>query len=66
MMVPFQARSMPATVGATMMDDYVEVGLLLPKNRAEELLALARSRRESIGQILRKMVDHALADQNRV
>jgi hypothetical protein len=61
MMVPFQGASMPPKLGP-MMDDYVEIGLLLPKNRAAALMELARDRRETIGQILRKMVDRALTD----
>ena len=61
MMVPFQGASMPAKLGP-MTDEYVEIGLLLPKNRAAALLELARDRHETIGQILRKMVDRALTD----
>ena len=39
----------------------IEIPLLLPAHRAEALVALSRSRRESVGQILRQMIDHALA-----
>jgi hypothetical protein len=39
----------------------IEIPLLLPANRAEALVALSRTRRESIGQILRQMIDNALA-----
>jgi hypothetical protein len=39
----------------------IEIPLLLPADRAEALVALSRSRRESVGQILRQMIDHALA-----
>jgi hypothetical protein len=39
----------------------VEVSLLLPANRAEALVALSRRRRQSVGQILRQLIDAALA-----
>jgi hypothetical protein len=42
------------------LDEFVEIGLLLPKNRATALLQLARERHETVGQILRKIVDRAL------
>ena len=38
----------------------VEIPLLLPAKRAEALVALSRTRRESVGQILRQMIDRAL------
>lgn len=63
MLVPFQGASMPLKFG-TPMEDYVEIGLLLPKNRATALLKLARDRRETVGQILRKIVDRALTEQD--
>ncbi len=40
----------------------VEFGLLLPTNRASALLKLARDRRESVGQLLRKLIDRELAE----
>ena len=61
MMVPFQGVSLPSVSGSPM-DDYVEVGLLLPKNRAVALMEMARDRRETIGQLLRKMVDKAITE----
>jgi hypothetical protein len=42
--------------------EFVEIGLLLPANRAAALLELAQDRRETVGQILRKLVDRALAE----
>jgi hypothetical protein len=39
----------------------VEIPLLLPAKRAEALVALSRTRRESVGQILRQMIDRGLA-----
>jgi hypothetical protein len=42
-------------------EDVVEIGLLLPSNRAAALLRLARDRHESVGQILRQLIDRELA-----
>jgi hypothetical protein len=41
----------------------VEIGLLLPAQRAAALLRLARDRRESVGHLLRKMIDRELAER---
>jgi hypothetical protein len=40
--------------------DVVEIALLLPANRAEALLALARRRHQTVGQILRHLIDQEL------
>lgn len=40
--------------------DVVELPLLLPKKRAEELLRLSKRRNQSVAQILRNLVDQAL------
>jgi hypothetical protein len=40
----------------------VEIGLLLPVSRTEALLALAHRRRQSVGQLLRHLIDRALAE----
>jgi len=37
--------------------EVVEVALLLPKRRADDLLDLARRRRQSVGQILRALIE---------
>lgn len=42
-------------------DGVVEIGLLLPSNRAAELLQLARDRHESVGQVLRRLIEVELA-----
>ena len=42
-------------------DDVVEIGLLLPASRAEALLALSRQRHQSVGHILRGLIDQAIA-----
>jgi hypothetical protein len=39
----------------------VEIGLLLPTKRAAALLRLARDRHESVGQVLRNMIERELA-----
>lgn len=41
-------------------DAVVEIGLLLPAKRAEALLALSRQRRQSVGHLLRGLIDQAL------
>ena len=43
-------------------DGVVEINLLLPSQWAEELIALSRERRQSVGEILRSMIGHALHD----
>ncbi len=45
-------------------DDVVEIGLLLPANRAEALLALSRQRHQTVGQILRGLIDQAISGQD--
>ena len=42
--------------------EVVEITWLLPANRAEALLALARRRRQTVAQILRQLINRALAD----
>jgi hypothetical protein len=41
----------------------VEIGLLLPAKRAAALLRLANDRHESVGQVLRKLIDRELAEE---
>jgi hypothetical protein len=52
-----QSKALPANAS----DGVVEIGLLLPSNRAAELLQLASDRHESVGQLLRKLIDRELA-----
>ena len=40
----------------------VEIALLLPVNRAEALVELAHRRRQTVGQLLRRLIDRALAE----
>ena len=42
-------------------EDVVEIGILLPANRAADLIRIAKSRRESVGHLLRQMIDRELA-----
>ena len=60
MLATSHATSAPVNLGKPL-DEFVEIGLLLPKNRAAALLQLARDRHETVGQILRKLVDRAIA-----
>ena len=41
-------------------DGVVEINLLLPSQWAEDLIELSRERQQSVGQILRSMIGHAL------
>ena len=43
-------------------DGVVEIGLLLPTNRAAALFELAQERHESVGQVLRKLIERELAE----
>jgi hypothetical protein len=49
-----------ANLGNPGHDDVVEVSLLLPSQWANDLIDLARERRQSVGQIIRSMIAHAL------
>jgi len=42
--------------------DVVEIGLLLPTSWADALMDMSRRRNQSVGQILRGMIDRALVD----
>ncbi len=50
---PYAAPALP--------DDVIEIGLLLPTQRAADLLRLAQDRQISVGQLLRKLIDRELA-----
>ena len=43
--------------------DIVEIGLLLPASRADALVELSRRRHQSVSQLLRGLIDHALTDE---
>ena len=53
----------PPSPTAESRGEVVEVALLLPKRRADALLDLAKRRRQSVGQILRTLIEReVLAD----
>ena len=62
-MAPLNGRDAFKT-GATpsISDEVVEIGLLLPAHRAEALIALSRQRHQSVGQILRTLIDQAISN----
>ncbi len=59
--------SRPGTVapryGTSNQDDIVEIALLLPVQQVEALVKLSKSRNQSIGQILRGLIDEVIADE---
>lgn len=59
-MMPRKSES-PPHLGPTPGDEVIEIALLLPKKRADALMAMSRQRHETVGQILRTMIDQALA-----
>jgi hypothetical protein len=42
--------------------DVVEIGLLLPASRVHALIELSRKKEQSVGQILRDLIERALLD----
>jgi hypothetical protein len=57
--------TLPASFsGKATPDEVVEIGLLLPAEWAAALLELSKARRESVGQILRSIIRHALIDSD--
>ncbi len=42
--------------------DVVEIGLLLPTSRVNALIELSKKKHQSVGQILRGLIDRALLD----
>ena len=62
-MPPFHSiEAGSARMGSGVSDEVVEIGLLLPAHRAEALLALSRQRRQSVGQILRSLIEQAISN----
>ena len=51
--------------GTAASGDVVEIGLLLPAEWADALLEISKRRRQSVGQILRGMIDRGLVDDLR-
>jgi hypothetical protein len=50
-------------IGTSSSDAVVEVALLLPANRMAALMDLSRRRQQTVGQILRRLIDRALLDE---
>lgn len=51
-------------VGSTLHTGVVEVSLALPAERMDALLDLSRRRRQSVGQLLRQLIDDALIEDD--
>jgi hypothetical protein len=60
-MATFQG-SVASRNGVNPFGDVVEIGLLLPAHRAHALLELSKRRQQSVGQILRGLIDRALVE----
>jgi hypothetical protein len=62
--VPVAAAAHPSASwpASQMPSDVVEIGLLLPANWADSLIALSKQRHQSVGQILRGIIGDALHD----
>jgi hypothetical protein len=60
-----QNMALPASItGNSTPSDVVEISLLLPSEWADALVELSNARQESVGQILRSIIRHALIDSN--
>jgi len=51
-----------AQTGKSSPADVIEIGLLLPTSRVNALIELSRKKQQSVGQILRGLIDRALMD----
>jgi hypothetical protein len=60
-MATFQSTSAPQPSMATS-PDVVEIGLLLPTSRVNALIELSKKKHQSVGQILRGLIERALVD----
>ena len=49
-------------LGMASTGDVVEIGLLMPASWADALLEMSKRRRQSVGQILRGLIDRELLD----
>jgi hypothetical protein len=57
------SRSISAfQTGRTPSPEVTEIGLLLPTSRVNDLIELSKKRHQSVGQILRGLIDRALLD----
>jgi hypothetical protein len=60
-MAPFQSTS-AAQTGKSTTADVVEIGLLLHTSRVNALIELSKKKHQSVGQLLRGLIDRALVD----
>jgi hypothetical protein len=51
------------SIGISRSPEVVEIGLLLPASWADALLEMSKQRGQSVGQILRGMINRGLADE---
>jgi hypothetical protein len=65
MSMPISAQGVgdEARVFGDDVEGLVELPLLLPVRRAEALVALSRERHETVGQIIRSLIDQLLVNQ---
>lgn len=61
-MVPIEGTHANAT-GTACSGEVVEIGLLLPASWASGLLQMSQRRGQSMGQLLRDLIDRALVDE---
>jgi hypothetical protein len=54
--------AMASKSGSSHFGDVVEIGLLIPANWAESLILLSKHRQQSVGQLLRGLIDQALRE----
>lgn len=54
--------SLPVAPPTDLHGEIVEIALLLPRNRAEALMNLSRQTHQSVGQILRALIERALGE----
>jgi hypothetical protein len=62
-MAPIQSIS-ANRIGTGESKGFVEIALLVPANRMDALLDLSVQRQQSVGQLLRQLIDRALADHD--
>jgi hypothetical protein len=60
-MAAFQSTT-ASDSGMASMPDVMEIGLLLPTSRINALIELSKRRQQSVGQILRGLIDRELRD----
>ena len=62
-MAPIQSMS-ANRIGTGESKEFVEIALLVPANRMDALLDLSVQRHQSVGQLLRQLIDRALASND--